>query len=235
MSTFLSEWLHGLLLTPSHNHKVTGIVQIIQLPLALNQIVVIMAKFNMQEMLDVIYKYKCDELWLVPRKCAVSALLHCGLLERPPVLHHILPVPTPLSSNRPPSSLYHILPLPSSLYRTLVFHPHYTTHSPFPLPRDTTRPSLPPPSSQCQPPTNLPPSQYQTLLPLPLSQSHSPPTPYSTHSSTIPQYHYHTLHPLPSNQPDLLLQPYSSASSTTPSHPATPSPSCSNSIPAPPL
>lgn len=47
---------------------VTGIVQILQLPLALNQEVVIMGKFNMQEMLDVIDKYKCDELWMVPRK-----------------------------------------------------------------------------------------------------------------------------------------------------------------------
>lgn len=47
---------------------VTGIVQILQLPLTLNQEVVMMAKFNMQEMLDVIMKYKCDELWLVPRK-----------------------------------------------------------------------------------------------------------------------------------------------------------------------
>lgn len=49
--------------------SVTGIVQILQLPLVLNQQVVMMPKFNMKEMLDVIYKYKCDELWLVPRKC----------------------------------------------------------------------------------------------------------------------------------------------------------------------
>ncbi|KIW99599.1 uncharacterized protein Z518_11012 [Rhinocladiella mackenziei CBS 650.93] len=47
-------------------YHITGIVQILQLPLALNQEVVMMAKFNMQEMLDVIVKYKCDELWLVP-------------------------------------------------------------------------------------------------------------------------------------------------------------------------
>ncbi|EXJ56091.1 hypothetical protein A1O7_09022 [Cladophialophora yegresii CBS 114405] len=47
-------------------YHITGIVQILQLPLVLNQQVVMMPKFNMQQMLDVIYKYKCDELWLVP-------------------------------------------------------------------------------------------------------------------------------------------------------------------------
>lgn len=48
--------------------SVTGLVQILQLPIALNQVVVIMPKFEMQSMLDVIMKYKCDELWMVPRK-----------------------------------------------------------------------------------------------------------------------------------------------------------------------
>lgn len=27
-----------------------------------------MPKFNLKDMINVIYKYKCDELWLVPRK-----------------------------------------------------------------------------------------------------------------------------------------------------------------------
>lgn len=31
-----------------------------------------MSKFNMKDMLDVIYKYECDELWLVPRKLRVD-------------------------------------------------------------------------------------------------------------------------------------------------------------------
>ncbi|KIV88636.1 hypothetical protein PV10_08302 [Exophiala mesophila] len=47
-------------------YHITGIVQILQLPLTLNQEVVMMSKFNMQEMLDVIVNFKCDELWMVP-------------------------------------------------------------------------------------------------------------------------------------------------------------------------
>lgn len=55
---------------------VTGIVQILQLPLTLNQEVVMMSKFNMQEMLDVIVDFKCDELWMVPResRCILTQL-----------------------------------------------------------------------------------------------------------------------------------------------------------------
>ncbi|KAK6387326.1 hypothetical protein LTS17_000593 [Exophiala oligosperma] len=47
-------------------YHITGIVQILQLPLIINQQVVMMPKFNLKDMINVIYKYKCDELWLVP-------------------------------------------------------------------------------------------------------------------------------------------------------------------------
>lgn len=46
---------------------VTGIVHILQLPLLLNQEVVLMAKFTMKSMLETVVKYQCQELWLVPR------------------------------------------------------------------------------------------------------------------------------------------------------------------------
>ena len=55
---------------------VTGIVQILQLPLTLNQEVVMMSKFNMQEMLDVIVNFKCDELWMVPRESLMPSTDH---------------------------------------------------------------------------------------------------------------------------------------------------------------
>lgn len=38
------------------------------LPAHINQEVIIMAKFNMKDMLDAIVKYKSNELWLVPRQ-----------------------------------------------------------------------------------------------------------------------------------------------------------------------
>ncbi|EXJ74992.1 uncharacterized protein A1O5_01688 [Cladophialophora psammophila CBS 110553] len=45
---------------------ITGLVQILQLPIVLDQEVVLMPKFDMKGMMDTIAKYKCDELWLVP-------------------------------------------------------------------------------------------------------------------------------------------------------------------------
>lgn len=47
---------------------VTGLVQILQLPIVLDQQVIIMPKFDMKAMMEIIVRYKCDELWLVPRK-----------------------------------------------------------------------------------------------------------------------------------------------------------------------
>jgi 4-coumarate--CoA ligase len=47
---------------------VTGLALILQLPLFLGQTVVVMKEFEMKAMLDAIVHYKCDELWLVPRK-----------------------------------------------------------------------------------------------------------------------------------------------------------------------
>ncbi|OAG42492.1 hypothetical protein AYO21_03368 [Fonsecaea monophora] len=47
---------------------ITGLVQILQLPIVIDQEVVLMPKFEMKAMMDTIVKYKCDELWLVPRK-----------------------------------------------------------------------------------------------------------------------------------------------------------------------
>jgi long-subunit acyl-CoA synthetase (AMP-forming) len=72
--------LPDLLGSSANAASVTGIVQILQLPLALNQEVVLMAKFNLQEMMDVIYKYQCDELWLVPRESMSSdGAIVCGI------------------------------------------------------------------------------------------------------------------------------------------------------------
>ncbi len=48
--------------------SVTGIVQLLQLPLVLNQEVVVMGKFKLREMLQTIVRYRCEELWLVPRE-----------------------------------------------------------------------------------------------------------------------------------------------------------------------
>ncbi|KIW82269.1 hypothetical protein Z517_05296 [Fonsecaea pedrosoi CBS 271.37] len=45
---------------------ITGLVQILQLPIVIDQEVVLMPKFEMKAMMDTIVKYKCDELWLVP-------------------------------------------------------------------------------------------------------------------------------------------------------------------------
>ncbi|OQU94473.1 hypothetical protein CLAIMM_00827 [Cladophialophora immunda] len=45
---------------------ITGLVQILQLPIVIDQEVILMPKFDMKGMMDTITKYKCDELWLVP-------------------------------------------------------------------------------------------------------------------------------------------------------------------------
>ncbi|KAL2842146.1 hypothetical protein BJX68DRAFT_257908 [Aspergillus pseudodeflectus] len=47
-------------------HHITGIVHLLHLPLLLHQDVVIMSRFNMDEMLRTIAAFKCEELWLVP-------------------------------------------------------------------------------------------------------------------------------------------------------------------------
>ncbi|KAH6711195.1 hypothetical protein BKA61DRAFT_645348 [Leptodontidium sp. MPI-SDFR-AT-0119] len=56
----------GVLLSPLPLFHITGLVQIMILPAHINQEVIIMAKFNMKDMLDAIVKYKSNELWLVP-------------------------------------------------------------------------------------------------------------------------------------------------------------------------
>lgn len=47
---------------------VTGLAQIMHLPVLVNQDVVLVHKFNMKKMLDAIVKYRANELWLVPRQ-----------------------------------------------------------------------------------------------------------------------------------------------------------------------
>lgn len=46
---------------------VTGLIHLLQLPLVLNQNLVVMAKFDMRKMMETVVKYHCTELWLVPR------------------------------------------------------------------------------------------------------------------------------------------------------------------------
>ncbi|KAF5561451.1 phenylacetyl ligase [Fusarium phyllophilum] len=47
-------------------YHITGLVHLLHLPIVLEQQMVIMAKFDMKQMMDTIVKFKCDELWLVP-------------------------------------------------------------------------------------------------------------------------------------------------------------------------
>lgn len=46
---------------------VTGLVHLIQLPPASGQDLVIMTTFDMKAMMEVIVRFRCTELWLVPR------------------------------------------------------------------------------------------------------------------------------------------------------------------------
>ncbi|KIY01306.1 uncharacterized protein Z520_02858 [Fonsecaea multimorphosa CBS 102226] len=64
---------------------ITGLVQILQLPIVLDQEVILMPKFDMQGMMDTIVKYKCDELWLVPP-------LLIRLVNDPIAASHTLPL-----------------------------------------------------------------------------------------------------------------------------------------------
>ncbi|UPL03165.1 hypothetical protein LCI18_014099 [Fusarium solani-melongenae] len=45
---------------------ITGLVHLLHLPIALQQDMVIMAKFDMTRMMQTIVEFQCDELWLVP-------------------------------------------------------------------------------------------------------------------------------------------------------------------------
>lgn len=47
---------------------VTGLVQILHLPVLLDQEVIVMEQFTMTTMLQAITSYGCQELWVVPRK-----------------------------------------------------------------------------------------------------------------------------------------------------------------------
>ncbi|PNP85367.1 hypothetical protein FNYG_01196 [Fusarium nygamai] len=47
-------------------YHITGLVHVLHLPIVLEQQMVIMAKFDMREMMETIVRFKCDELWLVP-------------------------------------------------------------------------------------------------------------------------------------------------------------------------
>ncbi|KAF5566247.1 phenylacetyl ligase [Fusarium napiforme] len=47
-------------------YHITGLVHLLHLPIVLNQQMVIMAKFDMKQMMETIVRFKCDELWLVP-------------------------------------------------------------------------------------------------------------------------------------------------------------------------
>ncbi|PVH71102.1 acetyl-CoA synthetase-like protein [Cadophora sp. DSE1049] len=56
----------GVLLSPLPLFHITGLVQIMIFPVHINQEVIIMARFNMKNMLDAVVKYRSEELWLVP-------------------------------------------------------------------------------------------------------------------------------------------------------------------------
>jgi hypothetical protein len=62
-------------------NTVTGIVHLLHLPLLLHQDVVIMSRFNMDEMLKTIAAFKCEELWLVPRKDSTQASIAIQLTD----------------------------------------------------------------------------------------------------------------------------------------------------------
>ncbi|KAF5694265.1 phenylacetyl ligase [Fusarium globosum] len=47
-------------------YHITGLVHLLHLPVVLEQQMVIMAKFDMKQMMETIVRFKCDELWLVP-------------------------------------------------------------------------------------------------------------------------------------------------------------------------
>ncbi|KAF5684532.1 phenylacetyl ligase [Fusarium circinatum] len=47
-------------------YHITGLVHLLHLPIVLEQQVVIMAKFDMKQMMETGVRFKCDELWLVP-------------------------------------------------------------------------------------------------------------------------------------------------------------------------
>ncbi|PCD25209.1 hypothetical protein AU210_014318 [Fusarium oxysporum f. sp. radicis-cucumerinum] len=47
-------------------YHITGLVHLLHLPIVLGQQMVIMAKFDMKQMMETVVRFKCDELWLVP-------------------------------------------------------------------------------------------------------------------------------------------------------------------------
>ncbi|KAG7427931.1 4-coumarate--CoA ligase-like 9 [Fusarium oxysporum f. sp. raphani] len=47
-------------------YHITGLVHLLHLPIVLEQQMVIMAKFDMKQMMETVVRFKCDELWLVP-------------------------------------------------------------------------------------------------------------------------------------------------------------------------
>ncbi|EWY82773.1 hypothetical protein FOYG_14866 [Fusarium oxysporum NRRL 32931] len=47
-------------------YHITGLVHLLHLPIVLEQQMVIMAKFDMKQMMETVVTFKCDELWLVP-------------------------------------------------------------------------------------------------------------------------------------------------------------------------
>ncbi|KAF5973534.1 hypothetical protein FBULB1_8280 [Fusarium bulbicola] len=47
-------------------YHITGLIHLLHLPIVLEQQMVIMAKFDMKQMMETIVRFKCDELWLVP-------------------------------------------------------------------------------------------------------------------------------------------------------------------------
>ncbi|KAF4341632.1 phenylacetyl ligase [Fusarium beomiforme] len=47
-------------------YHITGLVHLLHLPIVLEQQMVVMAMFNMKQMMEAIVKFRCEELWLVP-------------------------------------------------------------------------------------------------------------------------------------------------------------------------
>ncbi|KAJ4262904.1 hypothetical protein NW762_006517 [Fusarium torreyae] len=47
-------------------YHITGLIHLLHLPIILEQHMIIMARFDMKQMMRTIVQFKCDELWLVP-------------------------------------------------------------------------------------------------------------------------------------------------------------------------
>ncbi|KAH8589605.1 4-coumarate:coenzyme A ligase [Bisporella sp. PMI_857] len=66
MKSLRRKGLSTSLISPLPLFHITGLIQIMTLPVHIGQNVILMKKFNMKNMLEAIVKYQAGELWLVP-------------------------------------------------------------------------------------------------------------------------------------------------------------------------